>query len=78
MTWKIQSFELAKMSSIFGHAFIYVYQDENMQTRATYNSPINMFIVHDNSIEERPLFAVRYTFNENSQKVLDKSSRMMR
>lgn len=60
-------FELAKMSSIFGHAFIYVYQDENMQTRATYNSPINMFIVHDNSIEERPLFAVRYTFNENSQ-----------
>lgn len=60
-------FELAKMSSVFGHAFIYVYQDEYKQTRATYNSPINMFIVHDNSIEERPLFAVRYTFNENSQ-----------
>ena len=59
-------FELAKISSIFGHAF--VYQDEYKQTRATYNSPINMFIVHDNSIEERPLFAVRYTFNENSQK----------
>ena len=60
-------FELAKMSSVFGHAFIYVYQDEYKQTRATYNSPINMFIVHDNSIEERPLFAVRYTFNENNQ-----------
>lgn len=58
-------FELAKMSSILGHAFIYVYQDEEGITRATYNSPINMFIVHDNSIEERPLFAVRYTFNEN-------------
>lgn len=58
-------FELAKMCSIFGHSFIYVYQDENMRTRATYNSPINMFIVHDNSIEERPFFAVRYTFNEN-------------
>ena len=58
-------FELAKMSSIFGHAFIYVYQDEEGVTRATYNSPINMFIVHDNSIEERPLLAVRYTFNEN-------------
>lgn len=60
-------FELAKMSSVFGHVFIYVYQDEYKQTRATYNSPINMFIVHDNSIEECPLFAVRYTFNENSQ-----------
>ena len=58
-------FELAKMSSIFGHSFIYVYQDEEGITRATYNSPTNMFIVHDNSIEERPLFAVRYTFNEN-------------
>lgn len=60
-------FELAKMSSVFGHTFIYVYQDEYKHTRATYNSPINMLIVHDNSIEERPLFAVRYTFNENSQ-----------
>ena len=60
-------FELAKMSSVFGHAFIYVYQDEFKQTRATYNSPINMFIVHDNSIEERPLFAVRYSFNVNNQ-----------
>ena len=56
-------FELAKMSDIFGHAFLYVYQDESGNTRTTYNSPINMFIVHDNSIEERPLFAVRYAFN---------------
>lgn len=56
-------FELAKMSDIFGHAFIYVYQDEAGNTRATYNSPVNMFIVHDNTIEEKPLFAVRYAFN---------------
>lgn len=57
-------FELAKMSDIFGHAFLYVYQDESGNTRTTYNSPINMFIVHDNTIEEKPLFAVRYAFNE--------------
>ena len=56
-------FELAKMSDIFGHAFIYVYQDEAGNTRATYNSPVNMFMVHDNTIEENPLFAVRYAFN---------------
>ena len=56
-------FELAKMSDIFGHAFIYVYQDEAGNTRATYNSPVNMFTVHDNTIEEKPLFAVRYAFN---------------
>lgn len=57
-------FELAKMSDIFGHAFLYIYQDETGNTRATYNSPVNMFIVHDNSIEEKPLFAVRYAFND--------------
>ena len=56
-------FELAKMADIFGHTFLYVYQDEQGNTRATYNSPINMLVVHDNSIEERPLFAVRYAFN---------------
>lgn len=57
-------FELAKIADIFGHAFLYVYQDETGATRATYNSPVNMFVVHDNSIEEKPLFAVRYTFDE--------------
>ena len=58
-------FELAKLADVFGHAFLYVYQDETGNTKATYNSPINMFIVHDNSIEEKPLFAVRYAFNDN-------------
>ena len=58
-------FELAKLADVFGHAFLYVYQDEAGNTRATYNSPINMFIVHDNSIEEKPLFAVRYAFNDD-------------
>ena len=58
-------FELAKLADVFGHAFLYIYQDEAGNTRATYNSPINMFIVHDNSIEEKPLFAVRYAFNDN-------------
>lgn len=57
-------FELAKIADIFGHAFIYVYQDETGNTRATYNSPTSMFVVHDNTIEEKPLFAVRYAIND--------------
>lgn len=59
-------FELAKIADIFGHAFLYVYQDEDGATRATYDSPINMFIVHDNTIEEKPLFAVRYAFDDDT------------
>lgn len=57
-------FELAKIADVFGHAFLYVYQDEEGNTRTTYNSPVNMLIVHDNSIQEEPLFAVRYAFDE--------------
>ncbi|HFI0274167.1 TPA: phage portal protein [Streptococcus suis] len=56
-------FEMAKIADIFGHAFLYVYQDEEGNTRTTYNSPVNMLIVHDDSIQEKPLFAVRYAFD---------------
>ncbi|MDW8743178.1 phage portal protein [Streptococcus suis] len=59
-------FELAKIADIFGHAFLYVYQDEEGNTRTTYNSPVNMLIVHDDSIQEKPLFAVRYAFEEGA------------
>ncbi|HFI0479951.1 TPA: phage portal protein [Streptococcus suis] len=59
-------FELAKIADIFGHAFLYVYQDEDGNTRTTYNSPVNMLIVYDNSIQEKPLFAVRYAFDEGA------------
>ncbi|HFI0106875.1 TPA: phage portal protein [Streptococcus suis] len=59
-------FELAKIADIFGHAFLYVYQDEDRNTRTTYNSPVNMLIVYDNSIQEKPLFAVRYAFDEGA------------
>lgn len=57
-------FELAKIASIFGHSFLYIYQDEDGLTKTTYNSPINMLIVHDNTIAEKPLFAVRYSIEE--------------
>lgn len=60
-------FELAKLVDIFGHAFIYVYQDEDSLTRFTYNSPMNMLIVHDDSIQERPFFAVRYEYNNDTK-----------
>lgn len=60
-------FELSKIMDIYGHGFLYVYQDEDAKTRVTYNSPVNMFIVHDNSVSERPVFTVRYVFDEQSQ-----------
>lgn len=58
--------ELSKLVDIFGHAFWYVYQDEDGNTRVTYNSPMNMLVVHDNSVAERPKFAVRYMIDEET------------
>lgn len=58
-------FELAKTSSIFGHAFAYLYQDEAGLTRLTYDNPLNMFIVHDDTVQARPLFAVRYALGDD-------------
>lgn len=57
-------FELAKQADIFGHSFLYVYQNEEAETCVTYESPLFMLIVYDNSIQERPVFAVRYAFTE--------------
>ena len=52
--------ELFKMACIYGHAFEYIYQNEQTETKAIYVSPKDMFIVYDKSIEQKPLFAVHY------------------
>lgn len=52
--------ELFKMACIYGHSFEYLYQDEYAETRVIYVSPKDMFLVYDDSIEQKPLFAVHY------------------
>ena len=52
--------ELFKLACIYGHSFEYMYQTEQTETKVIYVSPKEMFIVYDNSIEQRPLFAVYY------------------
>ena len=52
--------ELFKMACIYGHSFEYLYQDEYAETKVIYVSPKDMFMVYDDSIEQKPLFAVHY------------------
>ncbi|WP_294731073.1 phage portal protein [uncultured Faecalibaculum sp.] len=52
--------ELIKQTCIHGHAFEYMYQDEDGNTRVSVLKPSQCFVVYDNSIEERALFAIRY------------------
>ncbi|RDW17036.1 phage portal protein [Oceanobacillus arenosus] len=52
--------ELSKICSIYGHGFEFLYQNEESETCCTYNDPLDMFIVYDDTIAQEPLFAVRY------------------
>lgn len=55
--------EISKDADIYGHGFEYLYQDEEANTRLTYVSPTNAFIVYDDTIARDPLFGVYYQLN---------------
>lgn len=60
--------ELSKLCSIFGHGFEMYYTDENAELCITYLSPMEAFMVYDESIIERPLFFVRrYVDRQNNE-----------
>jgi SPP1 family phage portal protein len=60
--------ELSKITSIYGHGFELLYQNEESETCSTYNNPLDMFIVYDDTIAQKPLFAVRYQKTDDGVK----------
>lgn len=52
--------ELSKICSIYGHGYEMYYLDDDMQQCITYLSPLEAFIIYDDSIIEKPLFFIRY------------------
>lgn len=52
--------ELSKICSIYGHGFEFMFQNEESETCLIYNKPLDMFIVYDDTIAQKPLFGVRY------------------
>ncbi|WP_018659899.1 phage portal protein [Allofustis seminis] len=59
--------EMSKQSSIYGHAFAYLYQDEDAQSRAVRIRPQNAFVVYEQTVAQEPLFAVYYIKNEDNE-----------
>lgn len=60
--------ELSKMCSIFGHAFEMYYTDEEGELCITYLSPLEAFMIYDDSIVERPMYFVRrYKDNKDNE-----------
>ena len=62
-------YELARKCCIYGHAFEYLYQDEATKTKMTICTPMELFVVYDDTVKNRALFAVRYGYRstENDQ-----------
>lgn len=60
--------ELSKLCSIFGKAYEMYFTDEEAELCITYLSPIEAFMIFDDSILERPLYFVRrYKDRENNE-----------
>ncbi len=59
-------YELAKKACIYGHAWEYIYQDEETRTKLTICSPKELFTVYDDTVKNRALFSVRYGIREDS------------
>lgn len=60
--------ELSKLCSIFGKAYEMYFTDEEAELCITYLSPMEAFMIFDDSILERPLYFVRrYKDRENNE-----------
>ena len=60
--------ELSKICSIFGKGYEMYFTDEEAELCITYLSPMEAFMVFDDSILERPLYFVRrYTDRDNNE-----------
>lgn len=58
--------ELSKICSVFGNGYEMYFADEEAELCITYLSPLEAFMIYDESIIERPLYFVRrYTDRDN-------------
>lgn len=58
--------ELSKICSVFGKGYEMYYQDEKANIGITYLSPMECFMIYDDSILQRPLFFVRYYIDKDN------------
>lgn len=61
--------ELFKRACVYGHAWEYIYQDEDHETKMTVFSPTELFVVYDDTVRNRALFAIRYGEHKSADQV---------
>lgn len=60
--------EMTKKCCIYGHAFEYLYQNEDAQTKVTALKPQEIFVVYDDKLSQKALFAIRYGVSPEGKK----------
>lgn len=53
--------------SKYGNAFELLYSNEDGDARSACMSPINTFMIYDDTVEKRPLFGVYYSYDEDGR-----------
>lgn len=59
--------ELSKQTDIYGRSFAFLYQNEDSETEIAYSSPLNAFMIYDDSIGHAPVAFVRYQYDEDNK-----------
>lgn len=59
--------EASKWSSVYGRAYLYLYTDEKAYPYITFLDPLNTFMVYDNTIRDKPLFGVTYSYYPDNE-----------
>ena len=59
--------ELAEEASKYGHCFELLYQNAEGRPGSTVLTPITTFTVKDDTVEHRPMFGVRYSYDEDGK-----------
>ena len=64
-----QDIDLEHDAAIFGRAYELIYTDENAEIKLAKVSPINAFVVYDDTVAQRSLFGINYypTYDDNGQ-----------
>lgn len=58
--------EISKQASIYGRAIAFLYQDEESKTCIAYSSPINSFIIYDDTVAHKAVAFVMYWHDEDN------------
>lgn len=53
--------EISKLTSLYGRAYMYVWQDEQSETRTTYVNPKKAFVIYADDINRTPKYGVYYS-----------------